>query len=108
MRTRTCYIPIMEAEAGMTLAAAAKVTRQGKLRFSLPAGHVLTEDNLHQLAAHRAEFIFAALPDSRSDEQVASDTALVTCRVLDIFAGADLSEPTTAALFDQIYAYRNA
>lgn len=108
MRTRTQYIPIMEAEAGMMLATALKVVRYGHLRLSLPASHVLTIDNLHQMTAHQTEYIFIAAPDTRSDEQVAIDTARVAHRVMDIFAGADLGEPTISALFDQILAYRNA
>jgi len=28
--------------------------------------------------------------------------------VLDIFSGADLADPTLAALFDQVLAYRSA
>lgn len=108
MRTRTQYIPIVAAEEGMTLAAPLNVVKHGHMRFSLPAGHVLTDDNLYQMKANRAEFIFIAAHDTRSDEQIAEDTAQVAHRVMDIFSGADLSNPTMAALFDQILAYRNA
>ena len=108
MRTRTQYIPLVTAEEGMTLAAPLNVVKHGHMRFSLPAGHVLTFDNLHQMTVHGAEFIFITAPDTRSDEDIATDTAAVAGRVMDIFAGADLSNPTLAALFDQILAYRNA
>lgn len=108
MRTRTQYIPLNEAEAGMTLAAPLNVIKNRQTRFSLPTGHVLTADNLRQMAANRAEFIFIVEPDSRSDEQVALDTALVARRVMEIFQDADLTDQTTMALFDQILAYRNA
>ena len=108
MRTRTQYIPIMAAEVGMTLAAPLKVINQGHLRFSLPVGHLLSADNLHQMRANGAEFIFVAAPDTRSDEEVAIDTAQVARRVMEVFDGADLSEPGIAALFDQILCYRNA
>ena len=108
MRTRPHYIPIIEAEAGMTLAAPVNVVSHGILRFSLPAGFTLTEDNLHQLRAHQAEFIFIAEPDPRSDEQVAVDAATAARRVMHIFSGADLTDPTMAALFDQVLAYRSA
>jgi hypothetical protein len=69
---------------------------------------MLTEDNLRQLAAHHAEFIFIAEPDTRSDEEIAVDAAKAASRVMDIFAGADLADPTMAALFDQVLAYRSA
>lgn len=108
MRTRTLYIPATEAEVGMALAAPLKVVNHGRLRLSLPAGHELTDDNLQQMIANSAEFIFVAVPDTRSDEQIATDTAEVAHRAMDIFSGADLSEPVMASLFDQILAYRNA
>lgn len=108
MRTRPRYLPVTEAEAGMVLGTPVRVASHGQLRFSLPAGHTLTEDNLHQLAAHRAEFIFIAEPDNRSDEDIAVDAAHAARRVMDIFVGADLSDPTMAALFDQVLIYRSA
>ncbi|MBU1364191.1 MAG: hypothetical protein KKE51_10255 [Gammaproteobacteria bacterium] len=108
MRTRTQYIPVSEAEAGMTLAAPLNVIKHRQTRFSLPAGHMLTPDNLRQLTANRAEFIFIAEPDTRSDEQIAQDTALVAGRIMEIFSDADLGDPTTMALFDQILAYRSS
>ncbi len=108
MRTRTHYIPIFEAEPGMVLGAPVAVAVHGILRFSLPSGHELTRDNLHQLTAHRAEFIFISRPDHRPDEQVAEDAAKDAHRALEIFGGADLQDPTTAKLFDQILAFRSA
>lgn len=92
----------------MVLGAPVIVVRGGILRFSLPTGHALTEDNLHQLMVHQAEFVFVVEPDTRSDEQVAEDTAAAARRTLEIFDGADLTEPTMAALFDQVLGYRSA
>jgi hypothetical protein len=108
MRTRTHYIPIIEAEEGMVLGAPVAVSQRGVLRFSLPSGHKLTRDNLHQLTAHQAEFIFVTTPDTRSDEQIAVDAALSARRTMDIFAGADLTDPNMAAFFDQILMFRSA
>lgn len=108
MRTRTQYIPLEEAEAGMLLGAPLSVRQHGILRYSLPAGHTLTRDNLRQLKAHQAEFLFIVQPDTRSDEQVAVDAALAARRTMEIFAGADLSDPTMAFLFDQVLVYRSA
>ncbi len=78
------------------------------MSFSLPAGHTLTDDNLRQIASHRVEFIFIAEPDLRSDEDVAIDTARVAGQVMRIFERANLSDPTMAALFDQVLTYRSA
>ena len=108
MRTRPRFFPISEAEAGMVLGMPVRVASHGQVRFSLPAGHTLTEDNLSQLAAHHAEFIFIAEPDRRTDEEVAVDAAQAAHRVMVIFSVADLSDPTMAALFDQVLGYRSA
>ncbi len=108
MRTRTHYIPIIEVEAGQVLGAHVVISHHGIVRLKLPAGHTLTADNLRQLTAHQAEFIFVAQPDERSDEQVAVDAALAARRTMEIFAGADLTDPTLAALFDQVLSYRSA
>lgn len=108
MKTRPRYLPLLDAEAGMVLGAPVNVVHHHVLRFSLPAGHRLTEENLHQLTAHHAEFIYVAEPDNRTDEQVAEDAAKSAHRVMEIFGGADLSEPTMAALFDQVLTYRSA
>ncbi len=108
MRTRPRYLPVSEAKAGMVLGAPVRAAGRSSLRFSLPAGHVLTSDNLHQFRVHHAEFIFIAEPDPRPDEQVALDAALAAHRVMQIFSGADLTDPTMAALFDQVLGYRSA
>jgi hypothetical protein len=108
MRTHLRYIPIDEVVPGMVLANHTNIVTGGVLRMSLPQGHALTQDNVHQLNSHHAEFLFIAEPDTRSDEQVALDTAAVAHRVMEIFEGADLSQPHLAGLFDQVLSYRNA
>jgi hypothetical protein len=108
MRTRQSYLPIFDLEPGMVLAHAANVVTQGVLRFSLPAGHTLSEENIRHLVAHQAEFVYIAEPDRRSDEQVAVDAALAAKRVMEIFRGADLEDPVMASLFDQVLGYRSA
>ena len=108
MRWLTHYIPICDAKAGMKLAAPLMVVKHGLLRFELPQGQVLTDDNLNQMNAHRTEFIFVSLPDTRSDEQVAIDTAQTAHRMIEVFAGADLSNPDLCALFDQVVVYKNS
>lgn len=107
MRRRTHYLPLAEVSAGMLLAAPVQAAVSGQLRFSLPAAHTLTPDNLRQLAVHRVEFVFVDLPDDRSDQEVAVDAALAARRTMDIFSGADLSDPAMVALFDQILIYRS-
>lgn len=101
------FLPLTELAAGMVLAAPVQAVVSGQLRFSLPAAHALTPDNLRQLAVHRVEFVFVDLPDDRSDQDVAVDAALAARRTMEIFAGADLSDPAMAKLFDQILTYRS-
>lgn len=107
MRTRPRYITVAEAEVGMELGAPATGANQGKLIF-MSTGHKLTVDSLFQLAAQRVEFIFVTEPDPRPDEQVAVDAAKAAQRVMEIFAGADLSDPIVATLFNQVIIYRSA
>ncbi len=107
LRTRSCYLPVIDAKAGMVLGAAVGIVKHRILRYSLPAGHTLTRDNLRQLAAHQAEFVYVVAPETRSDEEIAEDFAQATRSVVEIFADADLGNPTLAALLDQILAYRS-
>lgn len=107
MRVRHHYIPVAEISAGMVLGETVNVVERGVLSMVLQTGHVLTEDNLSQLQAHHAEFICIDQPDDRSDEQIALDTARDAHRVLEIFNGCDLTDPTNLALFDQVLGYRS-
>lgn len=108
MKTRHRYIPLSEANVGMVLGASLNVVHRGMLSLTLPVGHALTDENLQQISTHCAEFICVAESDSRSDEQIAADVAQASARVTHIFDGADLGDPTLAALFDQVLSYRSA
>ena len=106
-RTRKHYLPLADVEADMVLGEPVALTERNILRLSLPAGHELTEGNLRQLAAHHAEFVCVALPDTRSDEEIAAESAAAAARVMDIFDGADLTNPALAALFERVLAFRS-
>lgn len=106
-RARLRCIPLYEAEANMVLGAPIYIARGGIRNLLLPAGHRLTGDNLNQLAARHIEFIFVLELDGRSDEQVAFDAAQAAHRLMKVFAGADLTDSTMAALFEQVYMYRS-
>lgn len=92
----------------MVLHSKANAVRGGSVLFSLPEGHTLTEENVQQLQRHQVEFIYIEEPDTRSDAQVALDAATVAGRVLQIFHGADLTDPVTVALFDQVLSFRSS
>lgn len=105
-RLRRRYLPFYEVQAGMVLGEPMTLTERHIVRFSLPAGHALTHENLQQLAVHHAEFVCVAEPDTRSVEEIERDTRNAAARVQEIFAHADLSEPILAALFERVLAYR--
>lgn len=106
-RMRQHYLPFDEVVPGMVLGEAITLADRHVVRFSLPAGHELTEGNLRNLAVHHAEFVCISVPDTRSDEEVAAEAAAAAARVMRIFEGADLSQPMMAALFDRVLAYRS-
>jgi hypothetical protein len=91
----------------MVLGDDANAVAGGAVCFRLPQDHVLTEENIHQLQAHKVEYIFVCAADTRSDAQVAEDAAAAAGRVLKVFAGADLTQACMAGLFDQVLAYRS-
>jgi len=105
MRTRTRYITITEAAEGMTLAE--DVVDHYRIT-TLPAGVVLSQENLQQLQAHQIEFICVFVPDTRSEAEVADEAADAARQVLRIFDKADLSNPVMAALYNQVLLYRSA
>ncbi len=105
MRNRTHFLPIENASVGMVLAEAVKDAFQRSL---LPAGSVLTAENIQQLQSHVVEFIRVSYTDERTDEEIAVQAAASAHNVMEIFADADLSQPTMAALFDQVLMYRSA
>lgn len=107
-RTRKHYLPLADIQPGMVLGEPVLVIERNSLRFRLPADHALTEGNLRQLAAYHVEFICVRLPDERDDEQIAADVAAATAQVERIFDGADRSNPSMAALFQHVLAYRSA
>ena len=107
MRIRPRYLTLIEAEADMVLASPVTVVNHGVLSMTLPAGHILTTESLQQLRSHQAEFLYVCEEDERCSEQIALDSASAAHQVLDIFAGAELSDPNMAAFFDQVLTFRS-
>lgn len=108
MHTRVRYIPIVEAEVGMVLAASVSLTSNGLLSIKLARGHALTANCINQLVVHGAEHISISEPDIRTADQIAFDHSAALLRVQSIFHGADLDDPTTAALYNQVKIYRGS
>ena len=101
------YLPLFEIEPGATLGEPVLIVQRNVVRIRLLAGHVLTESNLRQLAALDTDVLCLAVPDTRSEAQIAADQAQARARVAQIFAGADLSAPAIAALFARVAEFRS-
>lgn len=108
MDIRLRYLPLSEAEAGMVLGAPVALTEQGVRSFVLPAGHELTETNLHQMRLRQAECVCIQQPDERSDAERDAEHSAGEARLRHIFRAADLDNPTLARLYAAVLAYRNS
>ena len=108
MKTRIRIINLTEAVIDKVLAESVDTVNSGIRHQLFPAGHRLTEDSLLQLALSHIEFIAILEPDYRSSSQVAVDSAAAACRIMKVFADADLGNPFMADLFDQVLTYRSA
>ncbi len=107
MKQRLRYLPLSDIEEGMVLGAGVMIPVHGVTNFTLPAGHALTESNIHQIALRHGEFICIVEEDTRSDEAYAADLAITESRVDKIFSQADLTEPAIAGLYGAVLAYRS-
>lgn len=107
MGERIRFIPIVDAKVGMTLAAPISLTNHGMLSLKLAKGIDLNTLSIDQLVAHGAEYIAVIEPDFRTEAQAVLENDAAIRRVQEIFAGADISDSTTAELFRQVLRYRS-
>lgn len=108
METRLRYLPITDAAEGMILGAPVVLSEQGINNFKLPAGHTLTETNIHQMALRHAEFVCIQVPDERSPEERDAEWAIEEMRVNHIFRAADLADPVMARLHAAVLNFRRS
>lgn len=108
MLTRLRCLPFYSVEEGMVLGAALAVPEQGVTSFVLPAGHELTDSNLHQMALRQAEYVCVCEEDNRTDEVREMDWAMSEQRLQEIFRLADLSQPAVAGLYDAVLRLRKS
>ncbi|MGE5472435.1 MAG: hypothetical protein ACM3X0_16695 [Bacteroidota bacterium] len=108
METRLHYLPIADAEEGMVLGAPVVLPEHGVSNFSLPAGHTLTDSNIHQMAVRHAEFICVQVPDERSPEEREAEWAVNEMRMEHIFRAADLDQPVMARLYQAVLNFRRS
>lgn len=108
MNHRLRYLPLPEVAEGMMLGTQLVLADHGVIRFSLPAGHALTEANLRQLAVHQAEFVCIQEEDKRSDAEREREWAVQEQRLAHIFRAADMGEPAVAGLYQAVLAYRRS
>lgn len=107
VKTRLRYLPLSDVTEGMVLGSQLVLSEHGVSNFSLPAGHVLTESNLRQIALRHGDYACIAQPDARTDEEVAQDKQRVSERLDEIFQKADRSKAAVAGIYAAVLAYRS-
>lgn len=107
MNKRLRYLPFSDVVEGMELGAPLTIAEHGVTNFTLPAGQVLTDTNLRQIAMRHGEFVCVLEDDPRSDAERAADRLASEARLAKIFADADLSRPALAGLYAAVLAYRS-
>lgn len=107
MKQRLRYLPLNELVEGMILGASLTIAENGVTNFALPAGQVLTEGNLRQIALRHGEFACVVEDDQRSDEARAAELVAHEASLRRIFANADLERPAVAGLYAAVLAYRS-
>lgn len=108
MNHRLRCLPLPEVAEGMVLGAPLVVVERGVVRFSLPAGHVLTENNLRQLVVRQAEVVCVKEDDNRSDQEREAEWSGLERRLGRIFSAAPMGEPAVAALYNAVLVYRRS
>lgn len=108
MDLRQRYLPLFNLSAGMVLAKPLVLIERGRVTLRLPAGHVLTEASLEQLAAHHAEYACIREEDTRSEAERQADWAQQEARQARVFQFADLDSPDIRAFYQALLAYRKS
>jgi len=108
MSTRSRYLPLFELQAGMVIGKPLDIVEQGIVTFSLPQGHVLTQQNLEQLAVHNAAYACIEQEDERTEEEKRLLVEQQSARLEKIFSSADLGQSATRTLYLALLAYRSA
>jgi hypothetical protein len=108
MATRTRHLALQDLQPGMTLVQDLTLVEHGIVTYSLPSGHVLTQENLRQLASHHAVCVRVEQEDTRTDTQREADAQRQAGRLKMIFRHADLGAPESQALFQVLLAHRSA
>lgn len=108
MATRMRYLATPDLAPGMALAQPLTLVEHEVVTYSLPAGHVLTAENLQQLASHHSVGALVLEEVERSDAQQLAHIQRQSDRLQMIFRHADVSVPQTQALVAVLLAHRSA
>lgn len=108
MATRTRHLAPHDLQPGMVLAQALTLVEHGIVTYTLPAGHVLTQENQQQLASHHAVCVQIEQEDTRTETQREADALRQAGRLKMIFRHADLGAPENQALVQALLAHRSA
>lgn len=83
MKTRRIFLPVLEARAGLHLAAEVRNPVGGAVL--LPAGTELTDESLAGLRRRGIDVIAADVPDSRSEAEIDQEIARAEARIAHLF-----------------------
>lgn len=108
MTTRRVCFPLHEVEPGMVLAVPAVIAEHGVVTLRFPAGHVLTESNLRQLAVRHADFVCVEVEDKRSMDEREQEWDALEARLQQIFSHADRQQAVIGNLFSALLAWRRS
>lgn len=108
MVTRTRHLAPQDLQPGMVLAQALTLVEHGIVTYTLPAGHVLTQENQQQLASHHAVCVQVEQEDQRTEAQREADALRQAGRLKMIFRHADLGAPESQALIQALLVHRSA
>ena len=102
MKMRRRVLPVQEATAGMRLAAAVRSPGGAVL---LAAGAELGEESLTGLRRRGIDAVTVAIPDSRSEAEIARELAEAEARIQHLFH-RHLASPELRELMQVVLDYR--
>ncbi len=108
MIVRLRCLPLTKVTEGMVLGAPLVIPEHGIISFTLPAGHALTESNLHQMSVRHAEYVCVQEEDGRTEEEREIVWTAREKRLQNIFRKADLRQPALAGLYDAVRRFRRS
>lgn len=104
---RLRYLPLAEARPGMVMQNPLVLTENGVVRYTLPAGHELTDGNLDQIQRkYPADIISILEPDRRTEKQKEDASKAAETRLEKIFELANFRDLLVCSLYNALLDFR--